>query len=85
MRALAELRPLFPLLHVEFGSVETARALTAALVSTYSLITIDAEPNVLRLWPTVGLQRRPHNSRQGLYWGLPSFVQAAAAPPPSGF
>ena len=47
-----ELRPLFPLLHVEFASEELAARLTADLVATYSLITIDAEPRVLRLWPT---------------------------------
>lgn len=47
-----EIRPLFPLLHVEFANHETAAALTAALMGTYSLITIDAEPGVLRLWPT---------------------------------
>ena len=46
------LRPLFPLLHVEFKSREIAAALTSALTATYSLITIDAEPHVLRLWPT---------------------------------
>ena len=39
-----QLRPLFPLLHVEFASEELAARLTAALVKTYSLITIDAEP-----------------------------------------
>ena len=44
--------PLFPLLHVEFERAEIAAALTAALVPTYSPITIDAEPGVLRLWPT---------------------------------
>jgi len=47
-----ELRPLFPLLHLEFSDVKVTEALTDALMATYSLITIDAEPNVVRLWPT---------------------------------
>ena len=34
------------------GKPGVTAALTAALVPTYSLITIDAEPGVLRLWPT---------------------------------
>ena len=46
------IRPLFPLLHVEFDEKEIASSLTSHLMETYSLITIDAEPNVLRLWPT---------------------------------
>ena len=47
-----ELRPLFPLLHLEFADADITAALTDALMATYSLITIDAEPNVVRLWPT---------------------------------
>ena len=47
-----ELRPLFPLLHLEFHDADVTAALTDALMATYSLITIDAEPNVVRLWPT---------------------------------
>ena len=46
------LRPQFPLLHVEFASREVAAALAASLMPAFSLITIDAEPRVLRLWPT---------------------------------
>ena len=47
-----ELRPLFPLLHLEFKDQAVTESLTDALMATYSLITIDAEPNVVRLWPT---------------------------------
>jgi len=47
-----ELRPLFPLLHVDFADEAVAADLARDLVATYSLITIDAEPTVLRLWPT---------------------------------
>eukprot|EP00316_Scyphosphaera_apsteinii_P008226 CAMPEP_0119319388 /NCGR_PEP_ID=MMETSP1333-20130426/49229_1 /TAXON_ID=418940 /ORGANISM="Scyphosphaera apsteinii, Strain RCC1455" /LENGTH=470 /DNA_ID=CAMNT_0007325781 /DNA_START=44 /DNA_END=1456 /DNA_ORIENTATION=+ len=47
-----ELRPLFPLMHIEFANEALTTALTATLVKRYSLITIDAEPRVLRLWPT---------------------------------
>jgi len=32
--------------------VALVKELTEALIETYSLITIDAEPNVVRLWPT---------------------------------
>ena len=47
-----ELRPLFPLLHLEFGDAATAAALGEALLETYSLYVIDDEPRVVRLWPT---------------------------------
>ena len=42
----------FPLLVVEFADADVCAELTALLEDTYSLITIDAEPNALRLWPT---------------------------------
>lgn len=73
-----ELRPLFPLLHVEFASEELAARLTADLVATYSLITIDAEPRVLRLWPTptnhdvadaIAEWFEEHGD-EGPYWGI---------------
>ena len=47
-----ELRPMFPLLHVEFADAAVAAALGEALLETYSLYDIDDEPRVLRLWPT---------------------------------
>ena len=46
------LRPLFPLLHLEFVDAATAAALGEALLETYSLYVIDDEPRVVRLWPT---------------------------------
>ena len=49
---VATLRPRFPLLVVEFADADVCAELTALLEDTYSLITIDAEPNALRLWPT---------------------------------
>ena len=62
-----------------YGRVtELAARLTADLVATYSLITIDAEPRVLRLWPTptnhdvadaIAEWFEEHGD-EGPYWGI---------------